>query len=229
MKTSPRIHLIHATSVAIAPINDSFSRLWPEAVVFNLLDDALTPDLKAAGGNIDAMTPRFVELTRYAVQSGADGVLFTCSSFGPAVEAAQSSAAVPVLKPNEAMIEEAAAIGTHIALVATFEPALAPIRAEFGLHAQQNELSLQIEPFLVPGAWEAIQRGDQATHDRLIVETCAAAAHCDVVCFAQFSMTKAQPAAEQASGKPTLATPDSAVRKMKSLLGQERRTLDTRI
>ena len=42
----PRIALIHATPVAIQPVNDAFKCLWPAAEVYNLLDDSLAPDLE---------------------------------------------------------------------------------------------------------------------------------------------------------------------------------------
>jgi Asp/Glu/hydantoin racemase len=213
-----RISLIHATSLAMSPIQESFSRLWPDAMVFNLLEDSLTADLRVAGGDIDAMAGRFVELTRYAVDSGANGVLFTCSAFGAAIEAARATTHVPVLKPNEAMIEEALILGTNVALIATFEPALAPITQEFREYAQSRNTELNVKPFFVNGAWEAIQSGDKQVHDQLIAKTCAAASDFDVVCLAQFSMTSAQAASQHASGRPTLTTPDSAVKKLKARL-----------
>ena len=45
----PRIALIHATPVAVAPVGDAFQRLWPEAVAYNLLEDSLAADLESAG------------------------------------------------------------------------------------------------------------------------------------------------------------------------------------
>ena len=47
--TAPRIYLIHATPVAIAPITEAFTRLWPEARLANLLEDSLSSDLAEAG------------------------------------------------------------------------------------------------------------------------------------------------------------------------------------
>jgi Asp/Glu/hydantoin racemase len=219
---SSRISLIHATPLAIEPISDAFKRLWPDATTFNLLEDSLTADLRAAGGHIHAMSPRFVRLAQYAVNCGANAVLFTCSAFGPAIEQARAAVAVPVLKPNEAMIEEAVGLGARIALIATFEPSLAPIRKEFEEHAASQGKTLMLDSMLAEGAWDAIRSGDEARHDRLIAETCARAKHCDVVCFAQFSMTGAQRAASDAAGKPTLTTPDSAVRKLRSLVSYGR-------
>ncbi|PTB18799.1 arylsulfatase [Trinickia symbiotica] len=220
MTRAPRISLVHATPLAIQPITESFTRWWPDATVYNLLDDSLAADLKRADGNVDAMTSRFSALVGYSLRTGADGVLFTCSAFGPAIESARRGIDVPILKPNEAMIEEALGLGRKIALVATFQPALAPIARQFHDFAAGNKTDLQVTSCFVEGAWPALQSGDKSTHDRLIAEVCARLSDHDVVCFAQFSMTSAHAAAEAASRRPTLTTTDSAVKKLKALLSR---------
>lgn len=107
-----RITLVHALKHSIVPIEASFARLWPEARLMNLMDDSLSADLARDGGLSDAMTERFLGLGRYAAGTGSDAILFTCSAFGPCIEAvARAHAPMPVLKPNEAMIEQAAAKG----------------------------------------------------------------------------------------------------------------------
>src|SRR5689334_11615952 len=104
---APRIALIHATPVAIEPIVAAFKRLWPAAQTTNLLDDSLSADLAAEGRLTQRMIERFVTLARYTRACGADAILFTCSAFGPAIDAARGALDVPVLKPNEAMLDEA--------------------------------------------------------------------------------------------------------------------------
>ena len=42
---------------------------------------------------------------------------------------------------------------------------------------------------------------------------------CDAIALSQFSLARAAEAVAQATGKPVLTTPDSAVRKLKRLLG----------
>ena len=208
-----RITLVHALKHSIVPIESSFAKLWPEARLMNLMDDSLSADLARDGGLSEAMTERFLGLGRYATSTGSDAILFTCSAFGPCIEAvARAHAPMPVLKPNEAMIEQAAAKGKKIGLLSSFPPTLASMPREF-------PASIQIVPKLAEGAMAALDRGDRATHDRLVVEASKDLRDCDLIALAQYSMA---PAAEQvaaATGRPVLTTPDSAVMKLKEMLG----------
>jgi Asp/Glu/Hydantoin racemase len=214
---APRIALIHALRHSVASVAEAFSRLWPEARLANLLDDSLSADLAAAGALDAAMTERFLTLARYARACGADGILFTCSAFGPCIAAcANALAPLPVLRPNEAMVEEALALaggaGRRIGLLATFAPTLAAMPAEFGDAAT-------VVPCLAEGALAALDAGDGAGHDRLAAEAARVLAGCEVVALAQFSLARAAPAVAAATGRNVLTTPDSAVRKLRRLVG----------
>src|SRR6201995_4044507 len=176
-----RIALVHALKHSIVPIEASFARLWPDAKLMNLLDDSLSADLARDGKLTEAMTERFLSLGRYVSATGADGVLFTCSAFGPCIEAvARKHAPLPVLKPNEAMIEQAVAKGKRIGLLSTFQPTLDSMPREF-------PASVEIVAKLAEGALAALDRGDRATHDLLVTEASRDLRNCDVVALAQFS------------------------------------------
>ncbi|MGY8661839.1 aspartate/glutamate racemase family protein [Bradyrhizobium sp. UFLA05-109] len=216
MMTPPRITLIHALKHSIAPIESAFARLWPEARLMNLLDDSLSADLARDGALTDAMTGRFLALGDYAVATGADAILFTCSAFGPCIEAvARAHAPMPVLKPNEAMIEQAVKMGRKIGLLSTFPPTLQSMPPEF-------PASIEIVPKLAEGALAALDRGDRAAHDRLIAEASKDLRDCDVIALAQFSIAATAPLVEDAAGKPVVTTPDSAVLKLAKLLSVKR-------
>ena len=208
-----RIALVHALKHSIVPIEASFAKLWPEAKLMNLLDDSLSADLARDGKLTDAMTGRFLSIGRYAASTGTDGILFTCSAFGPCIEAvAGERSPMPVLKPNEAMIEEAAKAGPKVGLLSSFPPTLASMPREF-------PASVQLVPKLAEGAMAALDRGDRAEHDRLVVEASKELRGCDVIALAQYSMAPTAEMVAQATGRPVLTTPDSAVLKLKQLLG----------
>ncbi|WP_144934420.1 aspartate/glutamate racemase family protein [Pseudomonas alabamensis] len=218
MTSTKRIFLVHATALAIEPITTAFAQLWPEAELCNLLEDSLSRDLRSAGHLTDVLKQRFCDLARYARSAGADAVLFTCSAFGEAIELSRQQLDIPVLKPNEAMIEQALALGSRIAILATFEPSLESISAEFRLAAQTRKLPLQLVTAASADAYQALQTGNVEHHDQWVAQLAGQFADCDVVCFSQFSMTRAAAAARQASGRQVLTTPDSAVLLLRRLL-----------
>jgi hypothetical protein len=208
-----RITLVHALKHSIEPIEAAFARFWPDARLMNLLDDSLSADLARDGGLSDAMTARFLGLGRYAAGTGANAILFTCSAFGPCIEAvARAQAPMPVLKPNEAMIEQAAARGRKVGLLSTFAPTLVSMPPEF-------PVSVHVIPKLAEGALAALDRGDRATHDRLVVEASRGLRDCDLIALAQYSMAPAAEMVAEATGLTVLTTPDSAVLKLKTMLG----------
>ena len=208
-----RIALIHALKHSIAPVEAAFARLWSAATLMNLVDDSLSADVARDGRITEAMTQRFLTLGRYAASTGADAILFTCSAFGPCIEAvAREHAPMPVLKPNEAMIEQAIGLGRKIGLLATFAPTLVSMPPEF-------PRSVEVVPKLAEGALAALDRGDRAEHDRLVAEAARDLRDCDLVALAQYSMAPAAALVAEASGRPVLTTPDSAVQKLKELLG----------
>ena len=217
--TTKRIFLIHATPVAIAPIEQAFARLWPQAQVSNLLDDSLSRDLASAGCITDQLKNRFLALARYAVQADADAILFTCSAFGEALDLCKRDLDIPVLKPNEAMIDEAIVQASRIAIVATFEPAIDSMSNEFRQAASLAGRPLELSTFTCPQALQALQAGDTARHDELISELVANIDGPQLVCFAQFSMVTAASRAGNTTSLSILTTPDSAVLKLRSLLG----------
>jgi Asp/Glu/hydantoin racemase len=207
-----RIVLIHALKHSIVPIEASFARLWPDVTLMNVLDDSLSADVARDGRLTSAMTDRFLSLGRYAASTRANAILFTCSAFGPCIEAvAREQAPMPVLKPNEAMIEQAVARGHRIGLLSTFAPTLQSMPGEF-------PTSVQLVPKLAEGALAALDRGDRAEHDRLVAQASRDLRDCDLIALAQYSLAPAAAMVAAASSLPVLTTPDSAVMKLRQLL-----------
>jgi len=233
---------------SITPAAAAFRQQWREAELVHILDDSLARDVAQTG--IDSsMVDRFLALARYA-RDGAkcDGLLFTCSAFGSAIEAAKEQVqgpGFPVLKPNEAMMEDAVgrarSPGPHrngrprlIAVLSMFEPTLPSIVRELG---DLGGGDVRLMPRFVPGALEALREGDEAGCVERIAEATGDLVQ-DVrrgegadgeepacVVLAMFSMARARAAVEarlaslSAHPPPVLTSPDSAVQRMRALLG----------
>jgi hypothetical protein len=216
-RMSVRIALIHATPLSIAPITAAFERLWPQPHRMNLLDDSLSVDRNAAGRLTPEMVSRFEMLARYAQSTDCNAILFTCSAFGPAIEAAGRATGLPTLKPNEAMFEQALGLpvpgrALRLGLVATFQPSIGSMREELQAMARERGVALDLRSVFVPQAMDDLAQGRAAEHHRRIAEGARALADCDAVLLAQFSMAAAAPDVQAQLPCPVLTSPDCAVR-----------------
>jgi aspartate/glutamate racemase len=211
-----RIALIHAVTVAMAPVHEAFARLWPAAECTDLLDTSLAPDRERDGELTLAMTRRIGALADYAAGTGAAGILFTCSAFGEAIERAAEASPVPVLKPNEAMFEAALAAGQRIGMLATFAPSVAGMEDEFRELARRRGAAARLETVCVAGAMDALKGGDGAAHDRMLAEAAPRLARCDAVLLAHFSTARAEAAVRAALSCPVLTAPGAAVEALRA-------------
>lgn len=227
MNDRPRIALIHALAESVRPVHAAFAAHWPQASIFDLLDTSLVRDLVAVGQLDAALIDRFLTLGRYAEATAGEGgrtvaILFTCSAFGPAIDAVKAAAAVPVLRPNEAAFEQALSIGSHIGLLVTFGPSLQALETELREMAAARNVDIRITARVVEGALEALQRGDAATHDRLAAAAAARMPKTDCLILGQFSLARAAAAIEPVVGREVLTTPGSAVEKLRRIVGTPR-------
>lgn len=218
MSTSVRLSLIHATRLAIEPIEAAFREAWPEAEILSLLEEGLSVDRAKNTELTPDLAARIVSLARYAEGLGAAGTLYNCSAFGAAIQEAAKSSPVPVLKPNEAMFEEAFRHGSRVAMIYTFPPALAGMEQEFREEAARRNPGARLKTVFAEGAREALEAGDEARHNRVVAEAAADVNDADVVLLAHFSMARAAAVCREATRPPVLTSPEAAIRKLKALV-----------
>ena len=218
MACPKRIVLLHATPIAMAPVQAAFASAWPDAEVINLLDDGLTIDRAREAELSSRMIARFVALGQYGAAMDADGILVTCSAFGPAIDRLAASLDMPVLKPNEAMFHAAAAAGTNIGMLATFGPSVPTMTAEFEEYVASVGSAATLTTVVVPDAIDRLRAGDAETHNRLVAEYAPQLAGCDAVMLAHFSTSRAARAVRATIGVPVFTAPEAAVTRMRALV-----------
>jgi Asp/Glu/hydantoin racemase len=216
----PRIALIHALRHSPPPAMAAMAAGWPEAEMFNLLDDSLSVDRAKAGAVTPEIIERFLTLGRYAHGAGAAGILFTCSAFASAIAACKAALPIPCVTPNEAAIEAALDMGPRIGLLATFGPTLDSLAEEVRDIARARGIP---EPVLVkqavPAALAALDRGEPKLHDHMVIEAADIVTDVDVLLLAQFSMSPIAPRLKPLEARPVLTTPALAVAKLRRLVG----------
>lgn len=214
----PKIALVHALRASIDPISLAFAEGWPEARPFNLMDDALLADADAAGGLTGDIRRRIQALAHYAVVAGAKAVLFTGSAFGPAIDEVAKDLPVPVLKPYDAMLEEAFERDRRFGLVATYPQTLSLMKQDIAALSQARKIVVDVETALAPGALAALEEGRLDDHNRLVAEAFRTVSNRNVVMLAQFSMIRALSKIYVRPGQVVLTAPGAAVKKLKALL-----------
>lgn len=227
---SPTIVLINPLAPAMQAALESFRSGWPEARCVNLLDDSLPFDLKAQGLGSPAIRRRIETLLYYARDLKAAGILFTGSGFGPLLDEIGPTLGVPLLKPNQAMYEEALALvaprdsstqAGRLGMLVTFPAAADAMRQDFDAAAATLGANVALDIHCVPDAFEAMRTGNNEEHNRLLALGAAQLAHCNAILMAQFTSAQAAPAVAKATRLPVLTSPGAAVKKLRLMVERQ--------
>ena len=122
---STTLVFLHTVSSLVKPFNDLSREILPADVeILHIADEILLKIVLAQGGLSPFIYRRVAEHVVAAEQAGAEGVLLTCSSIAPCVDAARLMVNIPVLRVDEPMVEKAISMGTRIGVAATAAKAL---------------------------------------------------------------------------------------------------------
>lgn len=213
-----KIALIHAVDIAIEPIKEAFRMGWPEAHIVHLWDESLSIERAKTAELTPALHQRANALFELAKLDGADAVLFTCSAFGEAIERIAEHSDIPVLKPNQAMFDEALNEHLPAILLGTFKPAMAGMEAEFNEASEKQGKPRSLESICVPEARAALNDKNIASHNQHLLDGIQSVEGKRVVMLAHFSSAVAQASLQQATGMKVLSSPECAVRQLKHTL-----------
>lgn len=208
-----KLGLIH-TSATLVPV---FAQLCkdklPGVETFNIVDDSLVRGIREAGSITPQIARRVGDYLKSAESGGADQILVTCSSVGPAVEAGAKEVKVPVLRVDQPMADQAVATGKRIGVIATLSTTLEPTADLIQRRAQSAGKHIELTSKLVEGAFEALMSGDGATHDAKVAAALKELSQLvDVIVLAQASMARVvDTLAPEDKRVPILASPNTAV------------------
>ena len=205
--------LVH-TSATLVPV---FAQLCkdklPGVNVFNIADDSLVKGIIASGSLTPVIARRVASYLESAELAGADYIMVTCSSIGPAVEAGAKLIGVPVLRVDQPMADKAVTTGKKIGVVATLRTTLEPTADLISRRADKAGKKIELMSRLCEGAFEAFMSGDAATHDAKVAAALKELSQeVDVIVLAQASMARVVDTLAPADKRvPILASPGIAV------------------
>ena len=202
---------IHTSPVLVPTFTQLAGELLPEVKFFHMVDESLIKNTIAVGKLTKATARRVLSLIESAEQAGAEAVMVTCSSIGPAVTFSRPFIDVPVLRIDEAMAEAAVSKGRRIGVAATLRTTLDPTLELLETTARQNAKSIETVPCLCEGAFEAVINGQTDRHDSMVVEALQKLMKTvDVVVLAQASMARVD-SSIPVTGSPIRSSPRLAM------------------
>jgi Asp/Glu/hydantoin racemase len=213
------VGFVHTVLTLAPTFNALADELVPDAGRFHIADESLLGVTRREGTLTPATRRRVLGYVESAAEAGADLVVVTCSSIGPAVDASHDFVAVPVLRIDEPMADEAVRIGKRVGVLATLSTTLEPT-AE--LVRRRGNGAVEVVPRVCEGAFDALQAGDLERHDELVREGLRELARdVDVVVLAQASMARIVDALpESEKTVPVLSSPRLGMQRVAELLAQ---------
>jgi Asp/Glu/hydantoin racemase len=216
----PTLALLH-TVLSLPPVFAALAEeLLPETDLFHIVDESLLNVTRKTGALTAVTRRRVLGYLESAAEAGADLVLVTCSSIGPAVDSARDFVPVPVLRVDEAMADEAVRLGNRVGVIATLTTTLEPTAALVERRARVTGKDFEVVSHVCDGAFDALQAGDRDRHDELVREGVRRlAAEVDVIVLAQASMARVVDSmSDEERAVPILSSPRLGVTRAAELL-----------
>jgi Asp/Glu/hydantoin racemase len=217
--------VIHAGTWVAATGMRYAKEIIPEVTVLHITDDTIQWAFTRAmndQGVAQEHIPRFnyyrvATYCRFLQEAGAHAILFGCSTMNRSVEYARPLVDLPIIaidRPMEyarplvdlpiiaidrPMMDTAVRVGVRIGLLATLDTTVPSSLRQLRNAAAAVGREIDVVQIFVGDAFRALRSGDQATHDRLLLE--AIETHqdqVDVIVMAQLSMAALEPQIEEA-------------------------------
>lgn len=206
----PTLGLVHNSPMLAGVFNEIAARVMPDVRILHFVDESTIKNTIAAGHLQKATMRQVIRLVGSTFDAGCDVAMVTCSSIGRAVEMAAELYEQPVLRVDRAMAEQAVASATRIGVVATLSTTLDPTADLVRRVAAERGKEIELVAHLCEGAFDAVMKGDGATHDRIVGEALTGAmADVDAIVLAQASMARVVASLPEGVVKaPVLSSPE---------------------
>jgi Asp/Glu/hydantoin racemase len=218
-----QIAFIHTVTSLVPVFADLLARRLPSWEAFNIVDESLLRNTIRSGELSVSTMRRLAGYVWSAVDAGADAIMVTCSSLGPAVDAAVPLCPVELFRVDEAMADAAVARGRRIGVLATLQTTLKPTCDLIERRAAMQGRAVVLSRSVCPGAFDELQRGERDAHDALVRrEFGVLAPAVDVVVLAQASMARVVDSMSpgETGGTPVLSSPALAIDRLAEILSR---------
>ena len=214
-----RIACIHTVYSVI----ESFTQQLRDGIPGDILIHTLYDDFLATD---PAMTGEFSETNHNRLRldmqaqalTGADVIVVSCSTLSPSVRLLRGEFNVPVVAIDDAMVNAAVEMGSRIGLIATANSTVIPSSSALRAAAADAGKEIDLKVLCREEAIQALKAGDQAAHDRIVLEMADEMRDRDVLVLAQASMAHMEQPVSAHTGLPVLSSPRRCVEQVRQIL-----------
>lgn len=176
--------------IIYTPFTKPFEEANEDIKVYNIMDDSLLSDTREQNGMTPVIASRMLHYAKAAEESGADGILVTCTSVNQATKYIRPLFHIPILNIEEPVAEMAVKYGKKIGILATLPTSPAAIGQTIMEKAAQRGKEVELVPMVAEGAFDVLCAGNRIRHDEMVCEALyELAKQVDVIAFAQISMS----------------------------------------
>ena len=214
-----QIGLLHTVGFLADMFRDLFRESIPDVNSFHIVDEGIIKQLMENDGLTPAIVRRIAMQANLAVESGADLILFTCSSTSPAVDTVRNLIDIPIMKIDDPLADKAIELGEKIGVITTAKTTLKPSIDLISSRAAEKGKPVEIVSALETDAFQARLNGNVDAHDRIVKGAIdKLSAQCDVIVLAQASMAHLVEQAQDSCSIPILASPKLCMSALKDLV-----------
>lgn len=214
-----RLTLLHTSSAVIKLFENAIAEIIPQVNVTNVVDENILSNLLRVGRLTPQIIRRICDYVIFAEESGVDGILLTCSSISPCADIARHLVSIPVMKIDDAMIDEAVRIGNKIGIIATLLTTIEPTKTLIQQKADIRHKKVNVETIFCSGAFKSLMENDIKRHDEMILnEIIRLSKKVDVIILAQASMSRL---ADEFCGRfsiPILTSIKSGIKQVRKIM-----------
>jgi len=210
---SKRLAYLHTVTSLPSVFASLSAEFIPEADIFHIVDESLLQNTIRANALSLSTIRRLITHLASAQEAGADMIMVTCSSVGPAVDIGKKLMDIPVFRVDQPMADKAVLTGTRIGVAATLQTTLDPTTDLVVTRAEAAGKEVEIFSKLCEGAFEAVISGETAKHDAIVSAGIKELVEkVDVIVLAQASMARVVDSIpEEDRPIPILSSPRLAV------------------
>ena len=167
-----KLALIHTVHWYDQSVFNPFAKPWlkenPDVEIVNIMDDSLLSEPLPNGGPTEAVIRRMVHYFLAAEVTGADVIMSTCTTMGPATRVARQMIKVPVFNIDEPMANEAVVKGKKLGILATVPTSAPATHTLLNIEAAAVQKDIHVKTVINEAAFRHLLTGNVTKHDKLI-------------------------------------------------------------